>query len=72
MWATKWTVGSNDGSKDSSNNAYAIILPRDDGHCFGKNIWQFLKRLNKVILLSSDPVVALLGTPPREGKQIFE
>lgn len=68
----KWTVGSNDRSKGSSNNADAIILPRDDGHCFGKNIWQFLKRLNKVTLLSSDPVVALLGTPLREGKRMFE
>lgn len=64
----KWTVGSNDGRKGSSNNADAIILPRDNGHHFGKNIWQFLKRLNKVTLLSCDPVVALLGTPPRERK----
>lgn len=62
----KWTVGSNDGSKGSSNNADAIILPRDNGHRFGKNIWQFLKRLNKVTLLSCDPVAALLSIPPRE------
>lgn len=67
MWATKVDCGgSNDGSKGSSNNADAIIYQEIMVTAFGKNIWQFLKRLNKVTLLSCDPVAALLSIPPRE------
>ena len=40
---TKWTVGSKDGNKDSSNNVDEIIPPRNNGHCFGKQSGSSLK-----------------------------